>query len=527
MTSNTEQYNVEALKEELMKCLGARDPKSLSIIHKLKQIATEKKDNGLLGYAYYRYAYFYYFSQTDRKKFRRNLQLAIRYLLRSRDMEYLGGAYNLVAYDAQDQGYYDVAYAYFMIAFQAASQVDGIALPGLIEANAGRILLELGEYRQGRKQLADAARRTRPYTTLHVYHYNMIFTHADVALASFLLGDAKGVKSALTQIGKHRAKASENEINLSRTYYLLPCIYRDLLEEDAKALSEDLKQLLDFWTGMESDELSGLIFEIETMYHALSARDMNKEAKALLETVRPLGQDENISVALRYHTMQVVFCEKTGNKAGLRRALRAEFETRKAHAANTMKLQNYMIEFANMIENITKEREQVREENRNLQEQVNTDALTKLPNRNALNSRFSEMFEEAQKNRTNFGIGVIDVDGFKQYNDTYGHQAGDLCLQMIGKILLSFSSDPRVFCARYGGDEFAVGYFGMSDEEIGRVARRMEERVERETSLSGIGIGRTVRISQGICNQVPDKDQRFWDFISMADRDLYRIKKGG
>ena len=127
--------NYDELNRDLLKLLSAQDPKALDVIAKIKKIGVDKKDNQIIGYAYYRYAYFYYFSVPDVTLFRKNVQKAIQYLLRSEDKEYLGGAYNLVAYDAIDQACYDIAYAYYMIAVKTAEQVEGIALPGLIEAN--------------------------------------------------------------------------------------------------------------------------------------------------------------------------------------------------------------------------------------------------------------------------------------------------------------------------------------------------------------------------------------------------------
>ena len=524
-TQGAEKKDVEILKQKLLKLLGAQDPKSLSVIRQLRKIGEADGDNGLIGYAYYRYAYYYYFSNQDLKKFRKYLQLAIRYLLRSDDKEFLGGAYNLVAYDAQDQGSYDVAYAYFMIALQTAEQVSGIALPGLLAANAGRLLVELDNPRKGRAQLREAARRMRPFTNMHVYNYNMIFTYADVALSSFLLRDLRGVERAREQVGKFFEKANENEVNLALTYVLLTEAYHSLLSGDRKKSEEDMERLTARLRDLSDGEMTGMIFEVEALCGFFFEEGPGQMAEQVLDATDVLSRDENLTVALRYHTLRVMFYEKTKNAAKLRRALRAQHEIQKRHNAEAMKLRQYTIEFADMIENITKEREEAREENSALRVQVNTDALTGLPNRNAINRTLAEKYEEALRDGASFGIGVIDVDGFKQYNDSFGHRAGDACLQRIGKILLSFASDPRLFCARYGGDEFVVGYFGMTDREIRAVVEDMRERIAAETSLAGVGGGHRVWISQGFFNRVPDGNQKFWDYLSLADQELYRVKK--
>lgn len=516
---------IDALKQELMNLLEVHDPRALQVIRKIRKIAIDTDDVSLLGYAYYRYAYYYYFSDLNLKLFRKYLQLAIRVLLRSDDREFLGGAYNLVAYDAQDLGCYDVAYAFFMIAVQTCEQVEGIALPGLIEANAGRILIELGEYRQGRQQLGRAARRLRGFPSMHVYNYNMILTYAEMALASFLLGDRQGVERAIRHIEAHDAKASEGERALSTTYYLLSHIYRELLNEEDKALAGSLGKLLNTWKKNPASELSGLIFEIESLCGCLLARGLLEMAERLLQATQGLEKDENLSVAFRYHTLWIRFCECTGDAAKLRRYLRAQHEIRRKQKAETVRMRNYSMEFADMIENITEERDRAREENIALQRQANTDDLTGLPNRNAMNHSLSEMFRESQEKGIPFGIGVIDVDRFKQYNDAHGHRAGDECLRAVGRVLLSFASDSRLFCARFGGDEFVVGYLGIKEKEIRRIAEYMNKRVMAETARIERGAFGDVQISQGIYSGMPEEGQKFWDFLALADQQLYKIKE--
>ena len=519
--------SIEALKEELMRLLGAHDPGALRVIRKIHRLGMERNDSGAIGYAYYRYAYFYYFLEPDLKKFRQNLQQAIHYLLRSNDMEFLGGAYNLIAYDALDQGRFDIAYAYFMIAVKAAEQVKDIALPGLLEANAGRLLVEIGDRRKGRQQLRSAIRRMKAFPTMHVYHYNMLLTHAEVALASFLLEDRPGVEATLRQIERHYEEADEDEKRISQTYYSLSVIYRALLANDQKTLEKELKKLLSNWKEQSAEELGGLIFEIESLCNYLVEHGCYRTVKQILTATVSLEKSENLTVAFRYYTQKILLYEKTKENANLRRCLLAQREIQKKEKAEAMRLQQYTIEFADLIEQIAIERENAQVESRVLREQINTDALTALPNRNAINKMLSEKFEEALQNRTMFGIGILDVDDFKNYNDVYGHQAGDECLKLVAEILLPYNDDPHLFCARYGGDEFLVGYFGLTDEEILKIATEMWQTVKKQTRKPNSRAKRPVNISQGIYNEVPEEGQHFWDYLPLADEELYRVKRRG
>ncbi|MEW9583737.1 putative bifunctional diguanylate cyclase/phosphodiesterase [Paraburkholderia sp. DGU8] len=83
------------------------------------------------------------------------------------------------------------------------------------------------------------------------------------------------------------------------------------------------------------------------------------------------------------------------------------------------------------------------------------DSLTDLPNRRSFFSSLRAMSEQALAAGTGFNVGLIDLDGFKQVNDVYGHASGDLVLQEVGLRLLALA-DPGLFFARLGGDEFGV-----------------------------------------------------------------------
>ena len=512
----------DELNNELMQCLRAHDTKALELIKKVRALGVKHKDNEIIGYGLYRMAYYYYFVKHDLKLFRKYVKEAVKVLLRCEDKEFLGGTYNLVAYDALDIGSYDVAYAYYMIAVQACEKKEGIALPGLIEASAGRLLLELGDYRKSRIQQRNAAKRLHSFKDMHVYHYNMILTYSDIALASFFLHDTKEISKMIDLIEDHYNKANQEEKNLCFAYYMMPLIYKALLTKDDDLLEQSLASLIDYWTNLAQDELFGVIFEIESMCEYMLAHDYIAQAAQLIEATSSLEEEKNTSVVLRYFTLKVSYYEKIHDLDNLYKCLKAQHEYQKKKRGEITDSVRYATEFSDMIGAIAREREKAKEENIELMKKANTDSLTGLPNRNAMNNYIQHKFDEAEANKTMFGIGIIDVDYFKSYNDTYGHQAGDVCLKHVGDALLSFSTDPRIFCARYGGDEFVVGYFGLTDKEINKVKRDIQKQVDIHTAKTE---REPIRISQGVCNGVPDGEKKLWDYLSVADKKLYSIKK--
>ena len=141
-----------------------------------------------------------------------------------------------------------------------------------------------------------------------------------------------------------------------------------------------------------------------------------------------------------------------------------------------------------------------------------TDALTGLPNRYAANLRMDHLLEKAKREQTVFVAGILDLDALKEYNDRYGHAAGDRLLQELGDAMRELMKDQRVFVARYGGDEFVVLCDDMPLKEI-RAALR---RVQKNTKIS---------FSAGFFADIPGESTKVWDLLSRADQELYRIKK--
>ena len=517
--------DVAAIKEELMQYLAAHDHRALTVIARLKKEAERTDDTALLGYAYYRYAYFYYFVNGDSKQFHRYIQLAIHHLLACNDREYLACAYNLVAYEAQDHNCYDIAYAYYILALRASEQEEGIAISGLVETSAGRLMTELGHPREGRRQLRNAIRRLLPLTSMHFYHYNMIVNYADEALSSFLLDDIRGVERILPDMEALYDRADQNQKHLSRTFYALPYVYRALLTRDEKSIRESTAALGRLLRTAEEGEPDGLIFEIESLVQRMLSDGYHPAAKQLLDAVRSATNSENLTVALRYASLQIQYAETTGDTRRLKTSLMTLHELQKRQKEERIRMHRYTTGLVEIAGDITQERETAMIEHDRLQMQANTDALTGLPNRNDMNRTLAKLLAHAQQNQETFAVGIMDVDHFKEFNDTYGHQEGDACLKRIGTALREFADHPDVYCARYGGDEFVVCIKGHTGREIKQLSSDIQQAITKKSPRAKDRAD--FRISFGVCYGKADNRRQLWDFLSAADRTLYRIKKQG
>ncbi len=174
-----------------------------------------------------------------------------------------------------------------------------------------------------------------------------------------------------------------------------------------------------------------------------------------------------------------------------------------------------------------------------LQALADTDQLTGLANRRHFDRKFKVEWRRAMREQTPISLLLIDVDYFKKYNDTYGHQAGDRCLQQIAKALESISHRPADLAARYGGEEFAVLLPVTSKENAAMLAERLRKKIESlkiEHAKSEFGIA-TISIGVSCCKPVwdftgktPDEDQKVTFpamLLTAADNALYVSKEQG
>jgi len=152
------------------------------------------------------------------------------------------------------------------------------------------------------------------------------------------------------------------------------------------------------------------------------------------------------------------------------------------------------------------------------------DSLTGLANRTLFNFRLQQAFHRAERRGELLVVMFLDLDRFKQINDTLGHAAGDQLLVMVGERLLS-SVRPEDTIARLGGDEFTVLLEEVpSLDDAATIAKRILEGMRRPFDLAGQE--RQVRISVGIAARTPGHQQPD-DVLHDADLALYQAKEAG
>jgi diguanylate cyclase (GGDEF)-like protein/PAS domain S-box-containing protein len=166
--------------------------------------------------------------------------------------------------------------------------------------------------------------------------------------------------------------------------------------------------------------------------------------------------------------------------------------------------------------------------NHRLRELADKDSLTSLPNRRVFDEMLVAEHRRALRERTSLALIMIDVDRFKEFNDLYGHPAGDECLRRIGTAIAGQVLRPGDLACRYGGEEFAVLLPNTDESSAAIVAERIRAAVADLKIPHAQGVSNVMTISAGVASTRPTNvNQGAEAMTQSADLALYRAKHDG
>ncbi|MFZ5645361.1 MAG: diguanylate cyclase [Bacillota bacterium] len=184
--------------------------------------------------------------------------------------------------------------------------------------------------------------------------------------------------------------------------------------------------------------------------------------------------------------------------------------------------------FRPMVSTIIKEKQQYEDINKQLELLSSLDGLTGIANRRYLDNYLLQEWRRAARENIPLSLIMCDIDFFKVYNDTYGHQAGDDCLKRVAGSLSENLKRPGDLVARYGGEEFAIVLPDTDTDGAVLLAKALRAGIEAlKIEHINSRASKHVTLSLGVASTVPSNDFSPEMLISRADQALYQAKQKG
>lgn len=266
--------------------------------------------------------------------------------------------------------------------------------------------------------------------------------------------------------------------------------------------------------------------DFEKIAHAqISAGEYDRAdqfANILLNYAKSTGHTLDKIIAYRVQADYFNTIQDTKNALGYYRRLNKLYELR-------LKEEKAMqLDMLKRVEATEKEVRQLMQRIKRSEEKAEREPLTGLLNRAALLKTANAFAESAKEKRTTIGGIFIDIDYFKEYNDTYGHARGDEIIQKVAAACRERESAGVRF-ARYGGDEFFAVVLGHSDQEVRRIAAGICAQLrEADVRHEKNPCGHRATLSVGVVNiDMSDGGNTILDVVNYADKALYYAKNTG
>jgi diguanylate cyclase (GGDEF)-like protein len=163
-----------------------------------------------------------------------------------------------------------------------------------------------------------------------------------------------------------------------------------------------------------------------------------------------------------------------------------------------------------------------------LREMVARDGLTGIQNRRMFDQHIQRVWQQAVRESVRVAVLLVDIDCFKDYNDRYGHQAGDECLRAVAVTLSQCARRPMDFVARYGGEEFAVVLYEASREYVAEVLTRIQRSIAQlNIPHEASRVASRLTVSIGAAFVLPGANRTHDGLVQLADEALYSAKEQG
>ena len=486
----------------------------------IEKYGMEKRDGHLLGFAYFYIGEAHYI-MNEIDDMLENMAKAIGYLNESKQWNLLARAYNLLAIISINKGNAPVAMDYYLLGLGCCKEHDIETITCSIEINLGYLYMQNGVYHEARQYFESAYQLYCKDVAKESNIGRLIMIYTNLANCYLLWGKLDKTKE---YIEKLKAECELHFTDMDYVYVGCAMVryyhasgqyeLRDACIDDIHERIDREMPLMDLFDDLYA--LCDLCIEIER--HDILWK--------IIDRIEPFVMQANIvNLEKRLLELKIKYYQKNGKKEQYLDATAQYYELSVIMETENQSMISNMIYIRTSLELANESKKKIEAINAILTQRSETDELTGLANRYKLSEYSKEIMDDCIRERKNLAVEILDVDYFKEYNDNYGHQAGDECIKSVASLIRNMQNKD-VFCARYGGDEFIIMYRGLEESVVYEKAEALREnimklKIRHEYSKASS----VVTISQGICVDIPDSENKSWDFLHVADNLLYRVKK--
>lgn len=490
---------------------------------KILEYAADTGSQKLSGLGLY-YLAEYYWQNDQYESTMQCLSESIGYLKNSQMYELLARTYNMMGAVSDRKNNRMVALSSYYNCLQYAEKYHFYYIQGMVESNIAYTLVRMRLRREAIRHYRTALKCYEKAEKTYYLNYNKINCMIECGCCHMYqqeMEEALRLWEEIQNILRENPDSYYSAITVEM--YRIPCeVLKGRGEEAGKLAIHLLDQLED----------SAFFEEIKDNLVILAGiLSMMSEADLLERLVRIIDEkrvEDHYNIFLDLYPFKSGLLQKKGRTQEYIEYTRQYFEIYEKYQKENREALINVMELQDRLKNVTLDWTNMRASNQALESLAMHDELTGLANRTFLHEYLTNSFEHAYEEKKIMGVELMDIDFFKEYNDHYGHLEGDNCLRAIADILRKQQIPGRVFCARYGGDEFMILYSDMAAEEI----RRISEDILREVRKLKMPhecsrCSKYVSVSQGVFARIPAGNNREWDFTSRADELLYRAKNRG
>lgn len=503
---------------------GVSNPQvCLELCQKLIQQGKKEEDAVLLGFGYY-YLARAYFALNDYNHFVEYLNIGIEYQKESAQWSILARSYNLMGMNAVSQGNVTVALDQYLLGLKIGKRHNCEYEMAMIYYNLGQLYMRLEEFDRAIHYFLEAEQLLHKFQSDFQARKNLIMLYT--MLGHCYLALEKKVEAEKVEAELETWMRGEKLGNIDMI--LIQNFHAQLRHAEGRITERD-QFIAEVQKSIETSQIFWEVWEdIFNFGYFLLRLGKYEELKQLFDKVEDKVEQIQVNnMKTEFLRLKIHYYREQKDREAYLEACAMLYEYRERQNKENIAMLRRSAELRFSLEEAKGKEKMLLKETNMLRERAERDALTGLPNRYRLKEFAEEIYEKAYREQTNFGIEILDVDYFKQYNDGYGHQKGDECLKAIGEVLMQMmEAEDDIFCARYGGDEFVIIYYGKSDEEILRQAVHLRKRILKKKILHDYSPeGKVITISQGIHNTVPREKTYVWDYLHSADGALYQAKQ--